>query len=271
MTSTLPVLGAALRSAALPQRLDWLLSEQRDLELTDPLTNVFFESDWRGVARQSAALLSGHQGRRGVHAPFDGIPVDSPDARAASVMRDRLFESLEFAALIGGTHLVLHSPFLYFGRAGSVHRGADLATQTQRVRENLAPVVERASDQNCTLVFENIFDLRPEPLDRLVGSFESPFVRRSLDTGHAHLMAARGAPAPDVWIDAAGDLLVHVHLADNDGESDRHWACGAGTIAWAAVFRAIGRLPTPPRLILEMSVANQDAALRHLNAAGLAR
>jgi sugar phosphate isomerase/epimerase len=271
MTSSLPLLGAALRSASLPPRLDWLLADQRDLELTDPLTNVFFECDWRGVARETATLLSGHAGRRGVHAPFDGLPVDSPDPRAAAVMRDRLFESLEFTALVGGTHLVLHSPFLYFGRSGSVHRGADLSAQIERVRHNLAAVVERAAAQGCTLVFENIFDLRPEPLDRLVASFQSPFVGRSLDTGHAHLMAARGAPAPDVWIDAAGELLVHVHLADNDGESDRHWACGAGTIAWPAVFRALTRLPAPPRLILEMSVPNQDASLAHLFAAGLAR
>ena len=121
------------------------------------------------------------------------------------------------------------------------------------------------------LVVENIFDLRPEPLDTLVRSFNSPWVRRSLDTGHAFLMRERGAPAPDLWVEAAGELLAHIHLADNDGESDRHWACGEGGVAWEAVFRAIARLPVSPRLILEMTPQRQIAASNWLMARGLAR
>ena len=271
MDSSLPVVGGALATAQLPARADWLCASARDLELTDPLTNVFFETDWQATAREAARVLTGHTGRRGAHAPFNSVPIDAPDVRVAAVVRDRLFQSLEFVALTGGSHLVLHSPFLYYGTAQAIARGADLADKIERVRENLAPVVERAIAQNCVLVIENIFDLRPEPLDALVSRFASPFVRRSLDTGHANLMRPRGAPPADVWVEAAGDLLAHVHLADNDAESDRHWACGDGTVAWAPLFRALAKLPLRPRLILEMSPENQDRALAWLTQAGLAR
>lgn len=270
MNHALPVVGAALATHQLPACLPWLLDASRDLEITDPLTNIFFEGPWEQTGWEAAKLLDGHQGRRGLHAPFSSIPIDAHDRRVAAIMRDRLYQSLEFAALTGGTHLVLHSPFLYFGTAQSVARGAALDDTIARTSENLAPVVERAASQSCLLVIENIHDLRPGPLDRLVRSFDSPWVRRSLDTGHANLMRARGAPPADVWVDEAGELLAHLHLADNDGEFDRHWACGEGTIAWTALFLAVARLPQPPRLILEMSPARQEAALRWLTASRLA-
>lgn len=271
MNSSLPVLGAALRVSALPLRLNWLCAATRDLELTDPLTNVFFDGDWRNTAREAARMLEGHTGRRGVHAPFSSIPIDAPDRRVVEVLRDRLRASLEFAALTGGSHVVLHSPFLYFGRGGAVHRGADLNEQIGRVQENLDPIVAAAAAQGCLLVLENIFDARPEPLDTLVRGFRSPWVRRSLDTGHANLMRERGAPPADVWVTEADVLLAHVHLADNDGESDRHWACGEGTINWRSFFAALARLDSPPRLILEMKPDRQEAAAAWLAAHGLAR
>lgn len=271
MPSNLPLLGGICRTSSLRDRIGWFVSDQRDLEITDLLAKGFLDGDWRSAAREAASILEGHSGRRGAHAPFDGLPIDAPDPRVAQVIRERLFESLEFAAITGCTHLVVHSPFLYFGRAASVHRGTDLDSHIARVRTNLEPVVAAAQAQRCRLVIENIFDLRPEPLDALVRAFDSEWVRRSLDTGHAHLMATRGAPPPDVWVDVAGPLLAHLHLADNDGESDRHWCCGAGGIAWDAVFLAISRLPAAPRLILEMSAERQAASTAWLSAHGLAR
>jgi sugar phosphate isomerase/epimerase len=47
-------------------------------------------------------------------------------------------------------------------------------------------------------------------------------------------------------------MLTHVHLQDSDGFADRHWAPGQGNIPWAAVFGALGRLNSNPRLILEL-------------------
>ena len=271
MSDSLPVLGAALKVADLPARAAWLLADQRDLEIQDPCRRAFLESDWHPLAAQARTVLNGYTGRLGVHAPYAGMACNCPDKRIAGVIRDRLRESLDFTAALGGSHLVLHSPFEFYGTAQAVHRGADLARTIDLARENLAPVVEQAAAQQCVLVFENTFDLRPEPLDALVRSFESRWVRRSLDTGHANLMRARGAPPADVWADVAGELLAHVHLDDNDGESDRHWAVGEGTIAWTAMFRALARLPARPRLILEMPPEKLDPSLAWLAARGLAR
>jgi len=222
----LPLLvGAALKLAELPARAEWLLADGRDLEIQDPCLAGFLDGDWAAAAREARALLDG-----GVHAPYDGMPWAATDAQLVGVLRDRLRESLDFSAALGGTHLVLHSPFLFFGKAQACFRGSELAETRARVVENLTPVVAEAAARQCVLVWENIFDLRTDPLDGLVVAFASPWVQRSIDTGHAHLMTARGGPPVDTWVHAAGATLAHVHLQDTDTESDRHWAVGDGEI-----------------------------------------
>jgi len=108
-------------------------------------------------------------------------------------------------AELGGTHLELHSPFTLFGSAQAQFRGAELDATTAQTVENLAPVVAEAAAPKCVLVWENIFDLRTDPFDGLVATFESSWVRRSIDTGHAHLMTARGGPPTDTWVRAGGE------------------------------------------------------------------
>jgi len=229
------------------------------------------EGDWAAHAREIRTVLDGYRGRLGVHAPYDGVHVATPHAGLAGAVRATLSRALEFTAAVGGSHLVVHSPFLFFGTAQGAHTPAEVAVAIERTLLNLAPVVTAATAQRTVLVFENICDLRPDPLDALVRAFASPWVRRSLDTGHANLMRARGGPPADRWVEASGELLAHVHLADNDGESDRHWAAGEGTINWRSLFLALRRLSAMPRLILEMSPDKQDAAAAWLGERGLAR
>ncbi|MCX7328327.1 MAG: TIM barrel protein, partial [Hyphomicrobiales bacterium] len=68
------------------------------------------------------------------------------------------------------------------------------------------------------------------------------------------------------------DMLHHVHLQDSDGHADRHWNPGEGDIQWHAVFRALGRLSSDPRLILEVrDKATVRAGAEHLIGLGLAQ
>ena len=100
-----------------------------------------------------------------------------------------------------------------------------------------------------TLVIENIEDIDPMARKALAESFGSKAVRLSIDTGHApYAHISTGAPPVDYFVTAAGEMLHHIHLQDSEGYADRHWALGEGTVRWAAVFRAIGRLIIKPRL-----------------------
>ena len=48
------------------------------------------------------------------------------------------------------------------------------------------------------------------------------------------------------------DRLVHMHLHDNYKDGDYHNIPGEGDIEWDQVFKALGSLSKPPRLILEL-------------------
>jgi len=58
-----------------------------------------------------------------------------------------------------------------------------------------------------------------------------------LDTGHLHA-AKELIP---LSIEKLGEKIFYVHISDNDGRDNYHWAPGKGTIDWEAVFEGLKR------------------------------
>jgi len=269
--SHLPLLGAALPSSALAAQRDWLLAG-RDLELQDPVSHLVLDGDWQSHAAGIKKQLAGLSGRLGIHGPFWGLTIMASDPAVRALTVARLERGLEFAAEVGATHMVIHSPFDFFGHPLVVHtRVTGLIEQLTQVHDTLKGVVNLAREIGCTLVVENIRDLNPAPLLALVRSFDSEYVRVSIDVGHAHLMQQKGGPSPEQWILEAADLLAHVHLHDNDGLLDRHWTPGEGGVLWTPVFRALARVGGTPRLLLELKPDQIEAGARWLVGRALAR
>jgi sugar phosphate isomerase/epimerase len=69
-----------------------------------------------------------------------------------------------------------------------------------------------------------------------------------LDVGHAHMtVGVSGA------ISTLGGRIASTHIHDNHGVKDEHLWPGEGSIDWPATMNALGKLPTPPALTLEIS------------------
>jgi sugar phosphate isomerase/epimerase len=248
-----PTIGAALPIARLESYADWLIADQRDLELWDPFDPAVLDSDWKPLVRQASGLLDGYSGRLGIHGPYDGFRVITMDRSLRQLICHRLRQALDFAAELGASQMVLHSPFYFLGSAQVAHSSQHgLARQIDLVHELLDEIVALAQQVNCTLVFENILDRNPAPLLALVDSFASERVRVSLDVGHAAIAQRVGGPPPHEWVRAAGARLAHLHLDDTDGEYDYHWVPGDGPLNWVALFEALGELADTPRLLIEM-------------------
>lgn len=248
-----PAVGAALLSFDLPKYRDWILSENRDIEIQDPCMPAILDADWRPLAGQIKSQLDGYTGRMGVHGPFYGIKINAFDTKIQQVVRDRMMQALEFVEAIQATHMVIHSPFDYFGNHFlNLTKGTRRKLEIEAAHSTLKDVVSTAADLGCTIVIENIHDRNPDLLLDLVQSFKSDFVRMSLDVGHAMLMQQIGGPSADQWVAAASDLLGHVHIQDTDGLQDRHWPPGKGSLNFFALFEELNALNHTPRLILEM-------------------
>jgi sugar phosphate isomerase/epimerase len=269
----LPIVGAALTRATLAVHRKWILEKQRDLEIQDFFSSETLDGDWRAVADEIRGLLDGYTGRLGMHGPFWGFKIDSQDPLIRAVVTRRLLQGLDACEAIGATQMVIHSPFTTWDYNNLDINPGSRDALAERVHLTLKDVVERAEGIGCELVIENIEDKDPKARVLLAQSFNSAAVRVSIDTGHAHYAhGSTGAPPVDYYVEAAGEDLAHVHIQDADGYSDRHWLPGEGTVNWTAVFRALGRLSTKPRLLIEVKdQPNIRRGAAHLEALGLAQ
>jgi len=249
----LPIVGAAMPLAAVEAHRDWLLEKPRDLELQDFFDAAVLNGDWQPLVERARALLDGHAGRLGIHGPFWGFTIASPDPDIRGVVKKRIAQGLDVCAALGATQMVIHSPYTTWGYNNLDNQGDARDKLLGHCHDTLRDAVKRAEDIGCVLVIENIEDKDPLSRVGLADSFGSPAVAVSLDTGHAHYAHGyTGAPPVDYYVKAAGDRLQHVHLQDADGYADRHWCLGEGTIRWPAVFAALSGLTSNPRLIIEI-------------------
>lgn len=271
--SSLPILGAAMSLSSFQRHRDLMLEKQRDLELQDFVTGEVLNGDWASVADHAKKLLDGHEGRVGIHGPFWGFTVDAKDPDIREIVKKRLLQGLEVCEAIGGTHMVVHSPYSTWDYNNLDNYETGRATKIELCHLTMREAVKRAEDIGCELVLENIEDKDPYARIELAESFGSQAVKISIDTGHAHYAhGSTGAPPVDYFIKAAGNNLRHIHLQDADGYADRHWTLGEGTINWPSMFAELGKLDSDPRLIVELrDVSGLPASIANMEALGLAQ
>lgn len=271
----LPLLGAALMTADLETLQEFILSEDRDLEIQDFFDAELLNGDWRSRADKARALLTGYGGRLGIHGPFWGLSIASFDPDVRAVCTRKFLQGLDVCEHLGATQMVIHSPYTTwdFNNLDNFPGRSAYDRVTENCHATMRPVVERAGQIGVTLVIENIEDKDPDIRRILADSFGSASVAVSIDTGHAHYAhVSTGAPPVDFFVRRAGNRLEHVHLQDACGHADRHWAIGEGTIAWHGVFRALAELTSRPRLILELrDKAGVLPSVARLRQMGLAR
>jgi sugar phosphate isomerase/epimerase len=252
MTKPLPVVGAAMPSTKLAEYRDWLLDSQRDLEIQDAAELSFLDSDWHPVVKNIRAQLDGHTGRVGIHGPFWGLPIAAIDPKVRVAVKERLKQSLDFCAELGASHMVVHSPLDFLGTPYMPFSRYGNFNLLEMIHLTLDEAVAYATSIKCALVIETIYDRDPSLWMEMVKSFDSPYVRASVDVGHVFINHHLGAPPPDYWVRHADIWLGHVHLQDSDGYADRHWIPGDGDINFKSIFDALGTLEQNPRLIIEV-------------------
>jgi len=83
---------------------------------------------------------------------------------------------------------------------------------------------------------ENVMDVTPDLLLRLIESVGSPLLDIALDVGHVNCYS--GVPL-STWIGEAAGRIGYLHLHDNHGQEDEHLAIGEGGIDWPPVLHQI--------------------------------
>lgn len=189
-----------------------------------------------------------------------------PTVREAA--EQHLIEYVWLASKMEAKHLVIHLGFHF-----SQYMEATYAALLRTFRA----VVAEAERLRVPLEVENMNLLPPEAEIRYLGTtveelkvvfdaIESPYLGLAMDVGHAHLLPGGIEP----YIDAFGDRIGGLHLHDNDGVVDRHWALGRGTVDWKRVFEQLREIGYDGSATIELS--NQEhaaASMEHLRAIGI--
>ncbi|MFY0648901.1 sugar phosphate isomerase/epimerase family protein [Sulfitobacter geojensis] len=271
----LPLLGAAMTTATLETLQDFILSENRDLEVQDFFDCDLLNGNWKTVADQTRKLLTGYTGRLGIHGPFWGLNIASPDREMRALNTRKHLQGIEVCEYLGASQMVIHSPYSAwnYNNLDNAPNRSEYDRVVENCHDTMKDVVKRAEDCGVTMVIENIDDIDPDIRCALADSFESDAMAVSIDTGHAHYAHGTNGAAPvDYFVRRAANRLQHIHLQDADGYADRHWSIGEGTIRWTSVFRALAELDSQPRLILELQDKNGILpSVAFLNSLGLAR
>jgi len=162
-----------------------------------------------------------------LHAPFMDLNPGAVDPMVRSVTQVRFRQLLNIAAILKPRAVVFHAAYDRWRYGGRKDVWLDYSLDTWH------KVMESASKIGLRVAVENVFDEDPEALQMLIEKIDSPDFGFCFDTGHVNLFTK--VPL-EQWFQSLGRHLVEVHLHDNNGAADSHWALGRGTVDFEKFF-----------------------------------
>jgi sugar phosphate isomerase/epimerase len=200
--------------------------------------------------REFAKIILNELPGAAIHLPYGSINPGRKDDDGQ--MLKKITRALEIAFLYHPEHLVGHPNYdrvtdragvtgKFFGLKktellGPAHR------PSQIFLERSITFWQKVLDSSpAKLYLENTYEHSPLPILTLIASLGER-VGYCLDIGHwYHFAMGRHWDNFKDWLDLAGDKVNHLHLHDNNGDSDQHIAVGDGLIDYPAVFTLINQ------------------------------
>jgi len=161
------------------------------------------------------------------HGPWRYPPRDASEEDRTE-RYEKMLKSVYGAAMLGCPNLVLH-PLMPFGCGGD---------EPQKMRdinmEFMTKLCAEAQKCQVSVCLENM-PMRelpiasPQNIIDFVREIHNPFCKACLDTGHSAVLGVQPADA----VPAIGkEKLAVLHVHDNNGECDCHWAPFTGVVHW---------------------------------------
>lgn len=184
-----------------------------------------------------------------LHGVFFDIVIGSEDRRIAEVCELRLRQSMSIAERLGCKAVVFHTNFI---------TNFNVASYKKRwVSSNVMMIQTLLRDYpKMTIYMENMFDETPDLLLQLAERMEKEErFGVCLDLAHAHLSRC---PVNE-WVEKLAPYIKHLHVNDNFGDEDSHFAIGEGSIDWSILNHPLILWEKPSVLI---EVRNAESFLR---------
>lgn len=178
-----------------------------------------------------------------LHAPFMDMNPGAIDPLVRSVTQVRFRQILAVAAILKPRVAVFHGAYDRWRYSGRKDIWLENSIETWQ------KVMDAAAKIGLRVAVENVFDEEPEALQMLIEKIDNPDFGFCFDTGHFNLFSR---VTMEQWFESLGRRLVEVHLHDNDGKADSHWALGRGNIDFEKIFGLLNTHAPAPVFTLEV-------------------
>jgi sugar phosphate isomerase/epimerase len=178
-----------------------------------------------------------------LHAPFMDMNPGAMDPMVRSVTQVRFRQILAVAAILKPRAVVFHGAYDRWRYSGRKDIWLENSIETWQ------KVMETAVKIGLRVAVENVFDEEPEALQMLIEKIDNPDFGFCFDTGHFNLFSK---VTMEQWFESLGRRLVEVHVHDNDGKADSHWALGRGNIDFEKFFGLLNAHAPAPVLTIEV-------------------
>ena len=177
-----------------------------------------------------------------MHGPFQDLAPGGIDKKILRATRERFRQVFDLIPVFKPISIVCHTGY-------DKNRYHDMEKEwLETAIETWTPLVDDIRGTGTTLVIENVFEKTPEMLFGLLTGLDSTTTGFCFDIGH---MYAFSETSTEDWLKFLGPFLKQLHLHDNDGTWDDHWAIGTGKIDFEILFRFLEKNRLRPVITLE--------------------
>ncbi|MGD8757514.1 MAG: sugar phosphate isomerase/epimerase family protein [Deltaproteobacteria bacterium] len=177
-----------------------------------------------------------------LHGPFYDLVPGGMDKKILQASRERLREAFELIPIFEPMAMVCHTGY----DRKRYYEAQDAWLET--AIETWAPLVRGLQGTATTLMLENVYERTPRMLFRLLKGLHTNKVGFCFDTGH---MSAFSETDMGDWLKVLGPFVKELHLHDNDGSWDDHWAIGQGHVDFETLFKYVEDSHLRPIITLE--------------------
>lgn len=192
--------------------------------------------------KKISEILKRHHRKITLHGPFMDLVPGGLDTMLLAATRKRLENFFEIIPLFEPMNVICHTGY------DPCHYRENWEKWLVNSVATWEPWVNYAERFGFRLLLENVYEKSPEVHLALFHAIQSDYFGFCLDVGHQNVF---GKSPLEEWIDILHGKIMEIHLHDNNGEEDSHFAIGEGNVDFKALFQRMEKKNIRPVMTLE--------------------
>lgn len=187
--------------------------------------------------------LDGFENEITMHAQFSDLNVASLDKEIKKISEKRYFQSLELAKSINASTLLFHT-----NKKSTKHLGAQKKFD-EAFLNFWKFFIKEIEKTKLTAVLENVHERTPDFIRNVIKEINSPKLKASLDVGHVNVYSEIDI---EIWLNEYKNILHHMHLHNNFGDDDSHFAINKGNLDYKKIINTLKHNNLEPIIVFEV-------------------